>query len=201
MWEGMILLVTASDRAQECATALQIPTAQSTQCAKNLYEALGLLRSSEYVAVILDQCLLDADPEDAPHTATPWHSDSGSCKLRTLRYRPGRSGGLCCAEAPRNRSQQGPQVCRSSIAQRIARTAYCCPAELRPPAGDVRPASNCPRENCCDRRKSPGSGKSHRGKGGARDQSLTPAETSTLLERSTGTAKPCTYPCLLISLQ
>ena len=65
MWEGMILLATASDRAQECATVLQDSTAQATHCAKNLYEALGFLRSTEYVAVVLDQCLLDADSEDA----------------------------------------------------------------------------------------------------------------------------------------
>jgi hypothetical protein len=60
---GMILLLTASERAQECATAVQVATGQPTHSANTLYDAMGLLRSNEYDAVLLDQCLLDADPE------------------------------------------------------------------------------------------------------------------------------------------
>jgi signal transduction histidine kinase len=59
----MILLITGSERAQECATALQVASDQPTHSARTLYEALGLLRSNVYIAVVVDQCLLDADPE------------------------------------------------------------------------------------------------------------------------------------------
>ena len=59
----MILLVIASDRAQECATALQVATDQSVHIARTLYDCLGLLRANEYVAVVIDECLLDSDPE------------------------------------------------------------------------------------------------------------------------------------------
>jgi hypothetical protein len=73
----MILLLTASQRAQECATAVQVATGQPTDFASTLSEALGLLRSKEYAAVILDQCTLEADPEHGDlllqhlRTATP----------------------------------------------------------------------------------------------------------------------------------
>lgn len=61
----MILLVTAAERARECGDALQLATDQPTQCATTLSDALSLLRSNEYMAVVLDQCLLDADPEQS----------------------------------------------------------------------------------------------------------------------------------------
>jgi hypothetical protein len=63
MLNGMILLLTASPRAQECATALQVATGQPTHLVEALFDAMHRLRSSEYEAVVLDQCLLDADPE------------------------------------------------------------------------------------------------------------------------------------------
>jgi signal transduction histidine kinase len=59
----MILLVTASERIQECALAVQVATSQPTHPARTLHDALGLLRSNEYLAVIIDQCLLDSDPQ------------------------------------------------------------------------------------------------------------------------------------------
>jgi signal transduction histidine kinase len=73
----MILLLTASERSQECATALQVATGQPTHCVGALFDAIGRLRSSEYQAAVLDQCVLDADPEQADlliqhlGTATP----------------------------------------------------------------------------------------------------------------------------------
>jgi len=60
----MILLVTAAERAPECATALQVATQQSVQCVNSMQEGLGLLRSNAYLAVVLDQCLLDGGSED-----------------------------------------------------------------------------------------------------------------------------------------
>lgn len=73
----MILLLTASERSQECATALQVATGQPTHCVGALFDAIGRLRSSEYQAAVLDQCVLDADLEQADllirhlGTATP----------------------------------------------------------------------------------------------------------------------------------
>ena len=73
----MILLLTASPRAQECATALQLATGQPTHSVGALFDAMGRLRSIEYDAIVLDQCLLDADPEQGDlliqhlGTATP----------------------------------------------------------------------------------------------------------------------------------
>ena len=52
----MILLLTASERSQECATALHVATGQPTHCVGALFDAIGRLRSSEYQAAVLDQC-------------------------------------------------------------------------------------------------------------------------------------------------
>ena len=73
----MILFLTASKRAQECATAVQVATGQPTECCSTFREALSLLRSKEYAAVIVDQCAFDVDPEQGDlllqhlRTATP----------------------------------------------------------------------------------------------------------------------------------
>lgn len=83
----MILLITASERAHECATALQVATDQPTHCAKTLCEALDLLRCNEYVAVTVDQCLLDSEPEQSEFiiqhlgTAIPIHVNCALCGI------------------------------------------------------------------------------------------------------------------------
>jgi len=59
----MILLITHSDRSEECARALNTGTGQPTHVASNVETAVNLLRSQEYAAVVLDQCLLESEPD------------------------------------------------------------------------------------------------------------------------------------------
>ena len=60
----MILLITASARAQECAQAIQQATTENVQIASTLQQAGAHLRSSEYAAVVIDQFLVEAEPDE-----------------------------------------------------------------------------------------------------------------------------------------
>ena len=57
----MILLVTTSSRAQECAAALEQGTGQPTQVANSVPQAVTRLQTTEYDALAIDQSLLEAD--------------------------------------------------------------------------------------------------------------------------------------------
>ena len=57
----MILLVTTSSRAPECAAALQQGTGQQTQVANSVPQAVTRLQTTEYDALAIDQSLLEAD--------------------------------------------------------------------------------------------------------------------------------------------
>jgi NCAIR mutase (PurE)-related protein len=59
----MILLITPSARAQECAGALQQATNEAAQVAATLREAATQLRAQEYSAIVIDQSLLEAEPD------------------------------------------------------------------------------------------------------------------------------------------
>ncbi len=61
----MILLVTLSHRGQECAQALQSATGETTDVVSTLELAVSQLRSHEYLAVVLDQFLLETDPDQS----------------------------------------------------------------------------------------------------------------------------------------
>jgi len=61
----MILLVTPSERASECAAALQAATGEEVLVAEDLARATTLLRVECYGAVVLDQYLLEAQPHEA----------------------------------------------------------------------------------------------------------------------------------------
>jgi hypothetical protein len=61
----MILLVTSSARAPECAAALNQATGERVVVAESLSRATTLLRAQCYLAVVLDQYLLEADPREA----------------------------------------------------------------------------------------------------------------------------------------
>ncbi|MBS1850243.1 MAG: hypothetical protein JST79_04980 [Acidobacteria bacterium] len=61
----MILLISPSERAQECATALQEATGEAAQACASLRQASILLRAQEYSAVALDQAFLDAEPDES----------------------------------------------------------------------------------------------------------------------------------------
>ena len=60
----MILLITSLGRAQDCAKALQEVTAEPVQVAAALSEAVAQLQAHEFSAVVIDQLLLDAEPDD-----------------------------------------------------------------------------------------------------------------------------------------
>jgi hypothetical protein len=61
----MILLITSLAKAQDCAKALQEVTAEPVQVAATLREAVEQLRANDFSAVVIDQLLQDAEPEDA----------------------------------------------------------------------------------------------------------------------------------------
>jgi len=60
----MILLVSPIDRAHQCARALQENTGEEVVVADNLRRAAALLRSNSYLAVVLDQHLLETEPDE-----------------------------------------------------------------------------------------------------------------------------------------
>jgi hypothetical protein len=60
----MILLVTASERARECAGALQEAIGEEILVAESLSRAATLLRSECYTVVVLDQYLLETEPHE-----------------------------------------------------------------------------------------------------------------------------------------
>ena len=61
----MILLITSLAKTQDCSKALEETTAEPVQVAGSLREAVTKLQSQEFSAVVIDQLLLDAEPDDA----------------------------------------------------------------------------------------------------------------------------------------
>jgi signal transduction histidine kinase len=59
----MILLITPSQRRAECSAAIETATGQPAQAAQSFQDAAVLLRGNTYEAVVVDECLLDADPD------------------------------------------------------------------------------------------------------------------------------------------
>lgn len=64
----MILLVTPSERAPECAAALHDATGEEVAVAESLARAATLLRAEGYLAVVFDQYLLETEPHEAETT-------------------------------------------------------------------------------------------------------------------------------------
>ncbi len=60
----MILLITSLAKAQDCAKALQEASAEPVELAASLREAMAQLQAHEFSAVVIDQLLLDAEPDD-----------------------------------------------------------------------------------------------------------------------------------------
>ncbi len=60
----MILLITPSARGQECAQALLASTTLQTEVAPTLQTAVGKLREQEYAAVVIDQFLMEVEPDE-----------------------------------------------------------------------------------------------------------------------------------------
>src|SRR5437762_2723852 len=61
----MILIITPSVRARDCAQAIQEALREETQVASNLRGALAQLRGQEYCGVVLDHAFLDSDPDES----------------------------------------------------------------------------------------------------------------------------------------
>jgi exonuclease V gamma subunit len=59
----MILLITPSSRAQECAAMIQKATGEATECVESVRRASKLLRNGEYAALVIDQYLAECDPD------------------------------------------------------------------------------------------------------------------------------------------
>lgn len=59
----MILLITPSARGQECADSLKIATGLQTQWVHSLQEGTSRLREQTYVAAVIDQFLLETEPQ------------------------------------------------------------------------------------------------------------------------------------------
>jgi hypothetical protein len=60
----MILLITPSAKAQQCADAIREATGEPADVASTLRQAAGQLRAHEYTAVVLDQLSLEAEPDE-----------------------------------------------------------------------------------------------------------------------------------------
>lgn len=61
----MILVVTPVAKVHECAEEIQAATQEGVQVAPSLRQALTLLRSQEYSAVLFDQTLEETEPDDS----------------------------------------------------------------------------------------------------------------------------------------
>ncbi len=61
----MILFITSSARGQECADALNAATGREVHWAHTLQDAVSRLREQTYSAAIIDQFLLESEPEES----------------------------------------------------------------------------------------------------------------------------------------
>ena len=59
----MILLISSLAKAQDLALALQEATSEPVQVCRGFAEVVARLQAQEFSAVILDQLVLDADPD------------------------------------------------------------------------------------------------------------------------------------------
>jgi len=60
----MILIVTPNLRGDQCREALRLATNQEIVVAESLHQAATLLRAESFLAVVLDQYLLETEPEE-----------------------------------------------------------------------------------------------------------------------------------------
>ena len=61
----MILLITSSASGAQCAESLQAATGQETHWAQTLQEAATRLREQTYSAAVIDQFLLETEPDES----------------------------------------------------------------------------------------------------------------------------------------
>jgi hypothetical protein len=63
--KGMILIITPSCSGQQCVDALKVATNREVQWAQNLQQAAAHLREQTYSAAVIDQFLLETEPEES----------------------------------------------------------------------------------------------------------------------------------------
>ena len=86
----MILLITPSARAQDCAKALHEATGETAQIADTLRQALAHLRAQEFSAVVIDQSFLETEPDESETVlehigmAIPVHINFAICGMERL---------------------------------------------------------------------------------------------------------------------
>ena len=61
----MILLITPSAKAETCAEAVRRATNEEVEIASTLRQATVQVRAQEYEAVVIDQFLVDAEPDES----------------------------------------------------------------------------------------------------------------------------------------
>lgn len=136
MSENMILLITPSTRRQECARALQATTMLPTDAASSLQMAVGRLREREYSAVVIDQCLMEAEPDEGQRMLQ--HLGAAFpvlCQLRHQRHQPGSPGSAQRAEPSRAGAGDCSFFGSPRHPERIDREPHCDIALMRSGAG------------------------------------------------------------------
>jgi hypothetical protein len=134
----MILLITSLAKAQDCAKALQETAAEPVQVAATLPDALTQLQAHEFSAVVLDQLLLDAEPDDVETifkhmgTAVPVFSNFAICGVERV------SRELRSALRRRQREllaarQEAEQTLRSELKNTITALLLSCEMALDVP--------------------------------------------------------------------
>ena len=61
----MIFVITSSASGRQCADALRVATGQETEWAQSLQEAATRLRQQIYSAAVIDQFLLETEPDES----------------------------------------------------------------------------------------------------------------------------------------
>ena len=134
----MILLITPSARAQACVQAVQQATSETVQIASTLQQAAVQLRGQEYAAVVIDQFLVEAEPDESDlilqhlGTAVALHINFAICGVeRTIRE-------LRAALSRRKREalaarREAEQVLRSELKGTVTALLISCEMALGAP--------------------------------------------------------------------
>ena len=61
----MIFVITSSASGRQCAEALRVATGQETEWAQSVQEAATRLRQQTYSAAVIDQFLLETEPDES----------------------------------------------------------------------------------------------------------------------------------------
>jgi flagellar basal body-associated protein FliL len=135
----MILLMTTSSRAKDCADAITKATNEPVAIATSLGQTATQLKAEEFAAVIVDQQLQDADPDEAERVlrhmglATPVYINlaiSGAERvireLRTALHRRKKESSLA--------RQGAEQKLRNELKDTVTALLLSCEMALQVPA-------------------------------------------------------------------